>query len=77
MTRLRSVLVTATIVLPILLSLAALARDRMLWPFSHYPMYSGLHGPTAAITWAVGVVGDAGVCRCHDGSSPTGLHLHM
>ena len=55
MTRPRALVVATTIILPILFSLAALARDRMFWPFSHYPMYSGLYSSRTAITRAVGV----------------------
>ena len=77
MTRLRSVLVRATIVLPIVFSLAALARGRLLWPFAHYPMYSGRYGPTTAITRAVGVVGDSLELPLPQKVEPTGLHLHI
>lgn len=77
MTRLRSLLVTATIALPIILSLAALARDRLLWPFSHYPMYSGLYGPTTAVTRAVGVGDDGRELPLPRRIEPTGLHLHI
>ena len=77
MTRLRALLVTATIAGSITLSLAALALDRLLWPFSHYPMYSGLHGPTTAATRAVGVLGGDQELPLPLQIEPTGLLLHV
>ena len=75
--RLRSVLVHATIALPILGSLVALALDVQAWPFPHYPMYSGLHGPEAAITRAVGVTADGREVPIPRVVEPEGFHLHL
>ena len=77
MTRLRSILVTATIVLPITFSLVALVRDRLLWPFSHYPMYSRLHRPTTTVTRAVGLLENGREFPLPRRVEPTGLHLHV
>ncbi|MBC7789827.1 MAG: hypothetical protein H7Z74_07760 [Anaerolineae bacterium] len=77
MTRRRTVLVTATFVLPVVFSLGALGRGRLLWPFAHYPMYSGLYGATTAITRAVGVTGDSLELPLPVRVEPAGLHLHV
>jgi hypothetical protein len=77
MTRLRALIVAATIAGPITLSLAALARDRVLWPFSQYPMYSRLSGPTTAFTRAVGVLADGREVPLPPQIEPAGLLLHV
>jgi hypothetical protein len=77
MTHLRALLVTATIVGPITLSLAAIARDRMFWPFAHYPMYSRLQGPTTEVTRVAGVVLGGPELPLPPEVEPTGLHLHL
>jgi hypothetical protein len=77
MTRLRVLLVTATIAGPIALSLAALVLGRMLWPFSDYPMYSDLAGPTVSVTRAVGVESDGRERPLPPQVEPTGLVLHL
>ena len=77
MIRPRGLVVTATITLTIILSLAALVRDRLLWPFSHYPMYSGLYGPRTAITRAVGVDAAGKEWPLPSRVEPSGLHLHI
>lgn len=77
MTRLRALIVSATIVGPIALSLAALARDRVLWPFSHYPMYSRLSGPNVAFARAVGVTADGREVTLPPRIEPAGLLLHV
>src|SRR5262245_32074485 len=77
MTRLRALVVAATIALPIFFSLAALARDRMFWPFSHYPMYSGLTPSSTAVTRAVGVDASGKEWPLPRSVEPNGLHLHI
>ena len=77
MTRLRSLVVTATIAGSITLSLAALALDRQLWPFMHYPMYSTLFGPTTTTTRAVGVTADGRELPMPRRLEPRGLMLHV
>jgi hypothetical protein len=77
MTRLRVLLVTATIAGPIALSLAALVLGRMLWPFSDYPMYSDLAGPTVSVTRAVGVEPGGRERPLPPQVEPTGLVLHL
>ena len=77
MTRLRALIVTATIAGPITLSLAALVCDRVLWPFSHYPMYSRLSGPTTAFTRTVGVLADGREVPLPPQIEPAGLLLHV
>ncbi len=72
----RAFIVAAAIAGPIALSLASLILDRVLWPFSQYPMYSTLTGPTAGVTRAVGVVGDGQEVPLPSRIEPTGLRLH-
>jgi hypothetical protein len=76
MTRFRAFIVAATIAGPIALSLASLVLDRVLWPFSQYPMYSGLADSTAAVTRAVGVDRDGRELPLPPQIEPTGIHLH-
>jgi len=77
MTRLRALLVGATIAGSITLSLAAIAADRLLWPFAHYPMYSERFGPTTEITRAVGVTADGRELPLPRELEPRGLLLHF
>jgi hypothetical protein len=77
MTGIRTLVVVATIAGTIGMSLVAIARDRMLWPFSNYPMYSGHYGPTTAITRAVGIADDGSDVPLPARVEPTGLHLHI
>jgi hypothetical protein len=75
MTRFRAFIVAGAIGVPIALSLTSLMLDRVLWPFSPYPMYSRLAGPTAAVTRAVGVAGDEGEVPLPSRIEPTGIRL--
>ena len=77
MTRLRAALVAATVVGSIAASLGAIALDRVLWPFSNYPMYSTLAGPTTAITRAVAVDADGRETPLDPAVQPSGLLLHL
>jgi hypothetical protein len=77
MTRLRALLVGATIAGSIALSLAAIAADRLLWPFAHYPMYSERFGPRTELTRAVGVTADGRELPLPRPLEPRGLLLHF
>ena len=73
----RGWLVAAAIAGSIGLSLAAVVLDRVLWPFSNYPMYSWLASPTTAITRAVGVGADGRELPLAPAVQPRGLLLHL
>jgi len=77
LTPLRRFVVVSTIGGSIALSLAAIALDRVLWPFSNYPMYSNLAGPTTSITRAVGVGADSREQALPPAVQPSGLLLHL
>jgi len=77
MTPVRRLVVLSTIAGAIGLSLAAIVLDRVLWPFSNYPMYSNPAGPTAAITRAVAVDADGREQALPPAVQPSGLLLHL
>jgi len=75
MTRLRALVVGATIVGTLGGSLSALALDRLLWPFAHYPMFSNRFGPTVDTAVAVGVTADGRELALPISVEPSGTSL--
>jgi len=54
----RGAIVNATIAAMLVGSIGAIVTGREMWPFSPYPMYAGIQGPTTTERVLVGITAD-------------------